>query len=156
MCFSSSSPRTATAEAMSVTRASPAKRISKIRRRTGLASARRISSRVLAFGIGTSEVEHVLASQCLLQTKPKTMEVRVDGKLGPSVTAKDIILALIAKIGTAGGTGGGAVRSFGDHRLAMALAIAGLAGRGDVSIEDAEAVTVSYPDFWRHIGEVSA
>jgi 3-isopropylmalate/(R)-2-methylmalate dehydratase large subunit len=59
----------------------------------------------LAFGIGTSEVEHVLASQCLLQTKPKTMEVRIEGKLSPSVTAKDIILALIAKIGTAGGTG---------------------------------------------------
>jgi 3-isopropylmalate/(R)-2-methylmalate dehydratase large subunit len=59
----------------------------------------------LAFGIGTSEVEHVLASQCLLQTKPKTMEVRVEGKLNASVTAKDIILALIAKIGTAGGTG---------------------------------------------------
>lgn len=59
----------------------------------------------LAFGIGTSEVEHVLASQCLLQTKPKTMEVRVEGKLNAGVTAKDIILALIAKIGTAGGTG---------------------------------------------------
>jgi 3-isopropylmalate/(R)-2-methylmalate dehydratase large subunit len=59
----------------------------------------------LAFGIGTSEVEHVLASQCLLQTKPKTMEVRVEGKLSDSVTAKDIILALIAKIGTGGGTG---------------------------------------------------
>jgi 3-isopropylmalate/(R)-2-methylmalate dehydratase large subunit len=59
----------------------------------------------LAFGIGTSEVEHVLASQCLLQTKPKTMEVRVEGTLGPSVTAKDIILALSAQIGTAGGTG---------------------------------------------------
>jgi 3-isopropylmalate/(R)-2-methylmalate dehydratase large subunit len=59
----------------------------------------------LAFGIGTSEVEHVLASQCLLQTKPKTMEVRVEGSLSKGVTAKDIILALIAKIGTAGGTG---------------------------------------------------
>jgi 3-isopropylmalate/(R)-2-methylmalate dehydratase large subunit len=59
----------------------------------------------LAFGIGTSEVEHVLASQCLLQTKPKTMEVRIEGKLSSGVTAKDIILALIAKIGTAGGTG---------------------------------------------------
>jgi 3-isopropylmalate/(R)-2-methylmalate dehydratase large subunit len=59
----------------------------------------------LAFGIGTSEVEHVLASQCLLQSKPKTLEVRVDGQLGAGVTAKDIILALIAKIGTAGGTG---------------------------------------------------
>ncbi|HMX19286.1 MAG TPA: 3-isopropylmalate dehydratase large subunit [Anaerolineales bacterium] len=59
----------------------------------------------LAFGIGTSEVEHVLATQCLLQKKPKTYEVRVDGKLGPGVSAKDIILALIAKIGVGGGTG---------------------------------------------------
>src|SRR5262249_40090508 len=59
----------------------------------------------LAFGIGTSEVEHVLASQCLLQKRPQTMEVRVEGTLAPLVTAKDIILALIAKIGTGGGTG---------------------------------------------------
>ncbi|HYF01429.1 MAG TPA: 3-isopropylmalate dehydratase large subunit [Planctomycetota bacterium] len=59
----------------------------------------------LAFGIGTSEVEMVLATQTLLQKKPKTMEVRVDGTLRPGVTAKDIILALIAKIGTGGGTG---------------------------------------------------
>ncbi|HKJ26147.1 MAG TPA: aconitase family protein, partial [Anaerolineales bacterium] len=59
----------------------------------------------LAFGIGTSEVEHVLASQCLLQKKPKTMEVRVDGALKDGISAKDIILALIAKIGTGGGTG---------------------------------------------------
>jgi 3-isopropylmalate dehydratase large subunit len=59
----------------------------------------------LAFGIGTSEVEHVLATQCLLQKKPKTYEVRVDGKLKPGVSAKDIILALIAKIGVGGGTG---------------------------------------------------
>jgi len=59
----------------------------------------------LAFGIGTSEVEHVLAAQCLLQKKPKTCEVRVDGKLKPGVTAKDMILALIAKIGVGGGTG---------------------------------------------------
>ena len=59
----------------------------------------------LAFGIGTSEVEHVLASQCLLQSKPKTMEVRIDGTLSPHVTAKDIILAIIGEIGTAGGTG---------------------------------------------------
>jgi 3-isopropylmalate/(R)-2-methylmalate dehydratase large subunit len=59
----------------------------------------------LAFGIGTSEVEHVLATQCLLQRQPKTCEVRVEGRLAPGVTAKDIILALIAKIGTAGGTG---------------------------------------------------
>ena len=59
----------------------------------------------LAFGIGTSEVEHVLATQCLLQKKPKTYEVRVDGTLAPGVSAKDIILALIAKIGVGGGTG---------------------------------------------------
>jgi 3-isopropylmalate/(R)-2-methylmalate dehydratase large subunit len=58
----------------------------------------------LAFGIGTSEVEHVLASQCLLQRKPKTYEVRVEGKLGNGVTAKDVILALLAKIGVGGGT----------------------------------------------------
>src|SRR5262245_16549354 len=59
----------------------------------------------LAFGIGTSEVEHVLATQCLLQRRPKTMEVRTSGKLHAGVTAKDIILALLAKIGTGGGTG---------------------------------------------------
>jgi 3-isopropylmalate/(R)-2-methylmalate dehydratase large subunit len=59
----------------------------------------------LAFGIGTSEVGHVLATQTLLQYKPKTMAVRVDGRLGPGVTAKDIILAIIAKIGVGGGTG---------------------------------------------------
>ena len=59
----------------------------------------------LAFGIGTSEVEHVLATQCLLQRKPKTYEIRVDGTLPAGVSAKDIILALIAKIGVGGGTG---------------------------------------------------
>ncbi|MEN9935706.1 MAG: hypothetical protein RLZZ387_2285 [Chloroflexota bacterium] len=59
----------------------------------------------LAFGIGTSEVGHVLASQCLIQSKPRTMEIRVDGRLRPGVTAKDIILAIIAKIGVGGGTG---------------------------------------------------
>ena len=59
----------------------------------------------LAFGIGTSEVEHVLATQCLLQRQPKTYEVRVEGALGPGVSAKDVILALIAKIGVGGGTG---------------------------------------------------
>jgi 3-isopropylmalate/(R)-2-methylmalate dehydratase large subunit len=59
----------------------------------------------LAFGIGTSEVEHVLASQCLLQHRPKTYEVRVDGRFGPGVTAKDLILAIIARIGTGGGVG---------------------------------------------------
>jgi 3-isopropylmalate/(R)-2-methylmalate dehydratase large subunit len=59
----------------------------------------------LAFGIGTSEVEHVLATQCLVQFKSKTMLVRVDGKRAPGVTAKDIILAIIGKIGIAGGNG---------------------------------------------------
>jgi 3-isopropylmalate/(R)-2-methylmalate dehydratase large subunit len=59
----------------------------------------------LAFGIGTTEVEHVLATQCLLQRKPGTYEVRVDGVLPKGVSAKDIILALIAKIGIGGGTG---------------------------------------------------
>ena len=59
----------------------------------------------LAFGIGTSEVEHVMATQTLIQTKPKTCELRVDGKLAPGVTSKDLILYLIGKISTAGGTG---------------------------------------------------
>ena len=59
----------------------------------------------LAFGIGTSEVEHVLATQCLLTKKVKSMLVRADGKLAPGVTAKDLILAIIGRIGTAGGTG---------------------------------------------------
>ena len=59
----------------------------------------------LAFGIGTSEVEHVLATQCLLQNQPQTFEVRLEGRLGAGVTAKDIILALIHKIGVGGGIG---------------------------------------------------
>ena len=59
----------------------------------------------LAFGIGTSEVEMVLATQTLLQRRPKTYEVRIDGRLAPGVSAKDIILALIARIGIGGGTG---------------------------------------------------
>lgn len=59
----------------------------------------------LAFGIGTSEVEHVLATQCLLQRKPKTMQVEIVGSLQHGVTAKDTILALLAKIGIGGGTG---------------------------------------------------
>ncbi len=59
----------------------------------------------LAFGIGASEVEHVLATQTLWQTKPKTMRISVDGGLGFGVTAKDVILAIIRQIGAAGGTG---------------------------------------------------
>ncbi|WP_028491975.1 3-isopropylmalate dehydratase large subunit [Thioalkalivibrio sp. ALE19] len=71
----------------------------------------------LAFGIGTSEVEHVLATQCLWQKKTKAMQIRVEGELRPGVTAKDIVLAIIGRIGTAGGTGyaiefaGSAIRS---------------------------------------------
>ncbi|WP_298726327.1 3-isopropylmalate dehydratase large subunit [uncultured Ferrovibrio sp.] len=71
----------------------------------------------LAFGIGTSEVEHVLATQTLQQRRAKNMRIDIDGTLGPGVTAKDIILAIIGKIGTAGGTGyvmeytGSAIRS---------------------------------------------
>lgn len=59
----------------------------------------------LAHGIGTSEVEHVLATQCLMQKKMKNMKVQVNGALKPGVTAKDVVLAIIGRIGTAGGTG---------------------------------------------------
>jgi len=73
----------------------------------------------LAFGIGTSEVEHVLATQTLLQNKPKTMEIRVDGRLPFGVSAKDLILYIIGRISTSGGTGycveyaGEAIRALG-------------------------------------------
>jgi 3-isopropylmalate/(R)-2-methylmalate dehydratase large subunit len=60
---------------------------------------------VFAIGIGTSEVEHVLATQCLLQKKPKTMNIRIEGELGPAVTAKDVALAVIGRLGTGVGTG---------------------------------------------------
>ena len=59
----------------------------------------------MAFGIGTSEVEHVLATQCIWQAKPKTMEIRVNGEIADGVTPKDVILAIIGKIGTSGGIG---------------------------------------------------
>ena len=71
----------------------------------------------LAFGIGASEVAHVLATQCLWQRRPKTLRIVIDGRLHPGVTAKDVILAVIARIGTNGGTGhvieyaGGAIRA---------------------------------------------
>ncbi len=71
----------------------------------------------LAFGIGTSEIEHVLATQCLLQQRPQTMNIRIEGTLAPGVTAKDVALAVIGKLGTGVGTGhviefsGSAVRS---------------------------------------------
>jgi 3-isopropylmalate/(R)-2-methylmalate dehydratase large subunit len=63
------------------------------------------ASAALAFGIGTSEVEHALATQCLVQKKSKNMLIKVNGKTGPGVTAKDIVLAVIGRIGTAGATG---------------------------------------------------
>ncbi len=59
----------------------------------------------LAHGVGTSEVEHVLATQCLIQKKMKNMLIKVDGQLQPGVTPKDVVLAIIGKIGTAGGNG---------------------------------------------------
>jgi 3-isopropylmalate/(R)-2-methylmalate dehydratase large subunit len=73
----------------------------------------------LAFGIGTTEVGHVLATQCLLQRRPKTLAVNVEGALAPGVTAKDLVLALIGQIGVGGGTGhvieyrGSAIRALG-------------------------------------------
>jgi 3-isopropylmalate/(R)-2-methylmalate dehydratase large subunit len=98
----------------------------------------------LAFGIGTSEVEHVLATQCLLQTKPKTYEVRVNGTLSKGVSAKDIILALIAKIGVGGGTGhvfeftGEAIRSLSmEQRMTVCnMSIEGGARAGMVAPDD--------------------
>jgi 3-isopropylmalate/(R)-2-methylmalate dehydratase large subunit len=98
----------------------------------------------LAFGIGTSEVEHVLAAQCLLQRKPKTYEVRVEGKLGRGVTAKDIILALLVKIGVGGGTGhifeytGNAIRSLTmEERMTICnMSIEGGARAGMIGPDD--------------------
>ncbi|HET7552827.1 MAG TPA: 3-isopropylmalate dehydratase large subunit [Gemmatimonadaceae bacterium] len=103
----------------------------------------------LAFGIGTSEVGHVLATQCLLQRRPKTMEVRVEGALRPGVTAKDIILAVIAKIGIGGGTGhvieytGPAIRSLGmEERMTVCnMSIEGGARAGMIAPDD---VTFDY------------
>jgi 3-isopropylmalate/(R)-2-methylmalate dehydratase large subunit len=98
----------------------------------------------LAFGIGTSEVAHVLATQCLLQSKPKTMAVRVEGRLQPGVAAKDIILAVIAKIGIGGGTGhvfeymGEAIRSLSmEGRMTVCnMSIEGGARAGMVAPDD--------------------
>jgi 3-isopropylmalate/(R)-2-methylmalate dehydratase large subunit len=102
----------------------------------------------LAFGIGTSEVEHVLATQCLIQRKSRSMLVSLDGALGPGVTAKDMVLAVIGEIGTAGGTGyviefgGDAVRTLSmEGRMTVcnmaieAGARAGLVAADDKTIE---------------------
>ena len=74
----------------------------------------------LAFGIGTSEVEHVMATQCLIQQQSRAMLIRVDGQVGPGVTAKDIALAIIGHIGTAGGTGH-AIEFGGDAIRALSM-----------------------------------
>jgi 3-isopropylmalate/(R)-2-methylmalate dehydratase large subunit len=74
----------------------------------------------LAFGIGTSEVEHVLATQCLLIRKSKAMLIRVDGALSPGVTSKDLVLSIIGRIGTAGGTGH-AIEFAGDAVRALSM-----------------------------------
>jgi 3-isopropylmalate/(R)-2-methylmalate dehydratase large subunit len=103
----------------------------------------------LAFGIGTSEVEHVLATQCLLQHRPRNFQVRVDGRLPAGVSAKDVILALIARIGVGGGTGhvfefGGSGMSALDMEERMTvcnMAIEGGARAGLVAPDD---VTFQY------------
>src|SRR5690554_512440 len=103
----------------------------------------------LAHGIGTSEVEHVLATQCLLAQKMKNMQVRVEGKLGAGVTAKDIVLAIIGKIGTAGGTGcaiefaGSAIRDLSmEGRMTVCnMAIEAGARVGLIAVDD---TTIDY------------
>jgi 3-isopropylmalate/(R)-2-methylmalate dehydratase large subunit len=98
----------------------------------------------LAFGIGTSEVEHVLATQCLWQKKARTMQVRVEGALKFGVTAKDIALAIIGRIGTAGGTGyavefaGSAIRSLSmEGRMTLCnMAIEAGARAGMVAVDE--------------------
>ncbi len=103
----------------------------------------------LAHGIGTSEVEHVLATQCLLQKKSRTLLVRVEGALGKGATAKDIALAVIGKIGTAGGTGyaiefaGSAIRALSmEGRMTLCnMAIEAGARAGMVAVDD---TTINY------------
>jgi 3-isopropylmalate/(R)-2-methylmalate dehydratase large subunit len=98
----------------------------------------------LAFGIGTSEVEHALATQCLVQKKSKNMLVSVDGDTAPGITAKDIVLAIIGEIGTAGGTGyaiefgGAAIRTLSvEGRMTVCnMAIEAGARAGMVAVDD--------------------
>ena len=109
----------------------------------------------LAHGIGTSEVEHVLATQCLVAKKMKNMLVRVDGELGNGVTPKDVILAIIARIGTAGGTGyaiefGGQVfrdMSMEGRMTVCNMAIEAGARAGMVAVDDKTIDYVSGRDF---------
>ena len=103
----------------------------------------------MAFGVGTSEVEHVLATQCLMQKRSRTMLISVDGQLGKGVTAKDIALAVIGRIGTAGGTGyaiefgGSTIRGLSmEGRMTLCnMAIEAGARLGFVAVD---AVTVDY------------
>ena len=98
----------------------------------------------LAFGIGTSEVEHVLATQCLIQKKSKSMLISVDGEVGAGITAKDIVLAIIGRIGTAGGTGyaiefgGDAIKALSiEGRMTVCnMAIEAGARAGMVAVDD--------------------
>ncbi len=98
----------------------------------------------LAFGIGTTEVGHVLMTQCLLQSRPKTMAIRLEGRLQPGVTAKDLILGIIARIGVAGGTGhvleytGPAVRALSmEERMTVCnMSIAAGARAGMIAPDD--------------------
>jgi 3-isopropylmalate/(R)-2-methylmalate dehydratase large subunit len=107
------------------------------------------ASGALAFGIGTSEVEHTLATQCLVQKKAKNLLISVDGEVGKGVTAKDIVLAIIGKIGTAGGTGytiefgGSAIRALSmEGRMTVCnMAIEAGARAGLVAVDD---VTIDY------------
>lgn len=121
----------------------------------------------LAFGIGTSEVEHVLATQCLIQKKSKTMLISVDGELSKGVTAKDVVLAIINTIGTAGGTGfaiefaGSAIKSLSiEGRMTVCnMAIEAGARAGFIGVDDK---TIDYVkgrpyapsgDMWRQATE---
>ncbi|MDD1622349.1 MAG: 3-isopropylmalate dehydratase large subunit [Methylococcaceae bacterium] len=107
------------------------------------------ASAALAFGIGTSEVEHALATQCLVQKKAKNMLIKVNGKTGPGVTAKDIVLAIIGQIGTAGGTGytiefgGDAIWSLSmEGRMTVCnMAIEAGARAGLIAVDD---ITIDY------------
>ncbi len=98
----------------------------------------------LAFGIGTSEVEHALATQCLVLKKSRNLLVRVDGRVGPGVSAKDVVLAIIGEIGTAGGTGytiefcGEAIRAMTmEERMTVCnMAIEAGARAGLVAVDD--------------------
>ena len=98
----------------------------------------------LAFGIGTSEVEHVMATQTLLQKPAKTMQIRVEGALGKGITAKDVVLAIIGHIGTAGGTGyalefaGSAIESLSiEGRMTVCnMAIEGGARAGMIAVDE--------------------